>query len=478
MSDSRGLALLVSLVALAGLTPDPARAASFPDDASAESARRGATYLASQQAADGSVPAGESAPSTADAIIAMAAGGEWEAVDVAVHYLEQTARRDATSGPYTGKIVSALVAAGENPRDFAGVDFMAKLADFYDEEDGNYAGVSLYADTLAMAAWIAGGETLPAKAVEYLKALQCIDGAWYWSGKCPIKDGRDTDTTALAISVLVAADGTNGLAVTTARNWLLDNQNETGCWGSNPPLGGSAAKDSANSCGLVLSAIVALGEDPNAAPWSDGSRNPAATLRTLQQDSGVFYSKKDNPGDFIYATKQAVPGLAGWKYPVSAPDEEEAGEATPPSTSPDGSGPGTTPTTGASRRNGATWQDTGDEPSTPPRAGGDEDARAERSATGELATTSMVRSQSVTTTTLPGSTETFDDTMELLAPRPTLRSPGDSVRVTIEPDPTRQPMRPAAGVAVGTLTSVTAGVGWYARRRLIRPALTILRAGK
>jgi hypothetical protein len=305
-------ALIASAVGAATLlfgagAPPPAHA----DDTAA---RKAAAYLAGLQGDDGSVPAGWRADQVAEAVVALAAGGGRNtAVARAVDYLAKNADRAASTGPYAGRIVAALVVVGRDPTAFAGVDFVARINEHYDPVSGSYGG-NLYGDTLAMLGLLAAGVVPPDGALTRLRVGQCRDGGWSYQAGCLGK--ADTDTTSMAMSVLAASspDGKASAEVGKGRMWLATAQRPSGCWGLE-----AGAVANANSCGLALSALAAIGERPDRAPWTgpDG-RDPPADLRSLQLPSGAFQYRKDVAGPNDYATVQALPGLAGWAYPLRA----------------------------------------------------------------------------------------------------------------------------------------------------------------
>lgn len=275
----------------------------------AAAAVEGGRHLARRQGPDGAVPRGWRPDQVAEAVVALAAGGDQpEALRRAVAFLRVRADAAATTGPYTGRIVSGLVAAGEDPRRFGGVDLVARLESFHDPVSGGYGGDNLYADTLAMAALLAAGGNLPEASVRRLHLNQCDDGGW--SHRIGCLGPPDADTTAMATAVLAAATGSESSEVRAGRGWLLRAQRPSGCWGLEA---GDVAN--ANSCGLVLAALAGLGEDAAAAPWTDGGRDPVAALRSLQLPSGAFAYQAGGDAD-DYATIQAVPGLAAWPQPL------------------------------------------------------------------------------------------------------------------------------------------------------------------
>ena len=292
------------------LVPRGVRAADTP-------AARAAAYLATRQGADGSVPDKWRPDQVAEAIVALAAGGgQSGAVDRAVGFLQETANAGASSGPYAGRIVAGLVVAGKDPRRFAGVDFVARTESYLEPVSGSYGG-NLYGDALAMLGLQSAGRRLPDSAINRLRVNQCRDGGWAYQTACAGKP--DTDTTSMALSVLAATLGAGATEVRSARSWLLANQTASGCWGHDP-----GSPDNANSCGLALSAIAAIGERPDAAAWTRDGRDAVAALQKLQLPSGAFQYRADVAGPNDYATVQAAPALAGWSYPVRAPAPAQA----------------------------------------------------------------------------------------------------------------------------------------------------------
>lgn len=485
MPEPGPLSRAVALCALAGLLVGSARAAEFPDPESEASARRGAAYLAGTQGPDGSIPEGGKPAAqggTAEALVALAAGDQDQAVTRAVEHLRDSARADVTEGenqgPRTGRVVSALVVAGEDPRSFAGLDFVAHLESQHNPVTGSYGGTTLYGDGLAMLGWLAAGEELLVASVNRLLLRQCDDGAWHWSGSCT--GGRDTDTTVLAMSALVAARGPGDDAVVEARAWLTETQNPSGCWGSDPTDEANSA-DSANSCGLVLSTIVALGEDPNGPPWSEGDRRPAAALREFQQESGEFHSRLGSPGATGYATVQAVPGLAGWAYPVVERDAE-GGPLTPSSTTTTSPPPGsTTPTTSNPPESPSAPPGSPSPPSTLPEGdgGGSPAASGPTVATAPVSAPEVPPEVASSRSSSPQRGSTMVKTWPGAGSLAPARQPGVSV-LGPAADRGALTVRDRAGdgagmtvalaVAGGGVALTAAGVGWEWRRRRARPS--------
>lgn len=125
------------------------------------------------------------------------------------------------------------------------------------------------------------------------------------------------DTTALVVNVLAGAGLPNDdLTLARARGFLVAAQNEDGGFGYVRD-----EETNANSTGLALSAIAALGEEPTGAPWKLGDGpDPLTQILALQAPEGGFYWRRaPRVGSNNYATVQAIPGVAGRSYPVLSP---------------------------------------------------------------------------------------------------------------------------------------------------------------
>lgn len=475
-----------------GVTAPGAHASTEPDPESGASAADGAAYLADTQGDDGSVPEGWGADGVAEAVVALVAGGGQDAaVDDALDYLAEAAPEriedDGVNGGHVGRIVSGLVVAGEDPRAFAGVDFVAEVESHHDPT-GSY-GANLYGDALAVLGLLAAGAEVPDDAVDRLRINQCSSGAWSWRSAC--SGTPDTDTTALAASALAAVAGPDDEDVEQARGWLLDTQNDSGCWGLE-----ADDVDNANSCGLALSTVVAFGEDPGSPPWTEGERSSLEALRDLQVDSGAdagaFWYQADTPGAKDYATVQAVPGMAHRAYPVSAPgappsenEPEDDGDTGDGDTGDDESGDGDSgsSSTDSDGSDGTDGSDTGStsSPSTSSTTSSTTTANDLEAAAGLGSSSSSTTTTTgsavddaevgVTTTTRPalgwttlGDSSGFDEAGDQPARRAAGRPPSLTANLDGSGGTSEIPTV-AAGTAGVMLASGVLGTGWWWRRR-------------
>ncbi len=263
---------------------------------------------------------------TVDAVLAIASGG----VDVAlpgpgqrhspIGYLgdhaADVADYAADNGGNAGKLLLALTAAAQNPRDFAGYNFVISLTQHL-SPTGQYHVSDPYNQSLAMLGVAAVREDVPASAAQWLLDRQTsggdLDGSW--------DDGYDTlgntDATALAVMALLAAGiSPDDHSLVRAAAFLSRTQLTTGGFAYAAGL-----PENANSTALALQALSALGEDfyTPGGPWDAGGGTPLDALFRYQGTTGAFQSDFGaGPFDDFFATVQAVPGITGRPYPLPA----------------------------------------------------------------------------------------------------------------------------------------------------------------
>jgi hypothetical protein len=248
-------------------------------------------FLLASQRADGSIDG--SIGETADFVIGTAAAGYDPSTltgcgggSGALGYLAAASDGAAADAARTGKIVLAVVAAGGDPADFAGRNLTRRLGDLYHAGSGVYGDGATFSQSFAILATLAAGESVPPAATDALLALQDSDGSWSY-GTAPVPAGQgDTNSTAIALMALNAAGvhSADATALTYLRAQQLADggfpyQNSS-TWG--PPV------SDPDSDSLVLQALIASGEDPEAAAWAQGSSTVLTHLRAAQAGSGGF----------------------------------------------------------------------------------------------------------------------------------------------------------------------------------------------
>uniref|UniRef100_A0A7J2TJP8 PKD domain-containing protein n=1 Tax=Archaeoglobus fulgidus TaxID=2234 RepID=A0A7J2TJP8_ARCFL len=217
------------------------------------------------------------------------------------------------------RTILALYAAGENPRNFAGIDLVAKLKERI--KDNGQIGDFVYTTIWGILALSAVGENV-SKSVEWLKAQQNPDGGFAWAPG----EESDFDDTAAAIQALIAAnEPRKSEVIKRALDYLKSGQNEDG----GMRFFGNSASNAASDA-WTIQALVSAGVNPM--EWRKNNSSVVEHLLSLQTKSGHFrytsYSD-DNPG---YMTACAIISLLGKTFPIKplrVSDEVIVEEKTP-----------------------------------------------------------------------------------------------------------------------------------------------------
>jgi hypothetical protein len=283
-------------------------------------ASRAIDYLQTQQSAvNGSIPVGPDTDSVSEeyAIGAAAAGYDPKALrngggpSVMAYLRTQAASACATAGA-CGLLIQAVVAAHLNPSSFGGVNLLTTLKGMY--KAGVYGNGEAFTDSLAIQGLVAAGQTVPIAAVHHLVAAQDSDGGWDYllikddpNGSTNY-DTSDTNSTSMVLMALNAA-GTRSRNA-SALAWLHTQQDSDGGF----PYQAGAGTDP-DSTALVLQALDATGQNPEASVWAPGGKSPLAEL-IATQDAGGGYTFPGNPGPDAFTTAQVPPALARAPYPL------------------------------------------------------------------------------------------------------------------------------------------------------------------
>jgi hypothetical protein len=318
----RNRIVILSMVVVALLASALPALAAVDTDAALE-------YLKTQQNADGGFGSGFSPESTvgstADVVLAIiAAGGDLAAFDqtgnTPMTYLAASAPSVATGGDLA-KLIEAAIAAGENPREFGGVDSVAKLEAMLGADGKIGTELDTFVGhSLAVLALKSARRPIPAAAVDYITAAQQENGGWAWDGSA--ETAADTNSAAFAVQALIAAGEAAGgdAAIANALAYYKGIQNEDGGWPYQNPSDFGTATD-ANSTAVTIQALIAAGQDPAADEWTpvEGS-TPLSALEALQNESGAFAWQAAVPDDNLLATIQALPAVAGKAFPLATMD--------------------------------------------------------------------------------------------------------------------------------------------------------------
>lgn len=239
------------------------------------------SYIATDWSPDGDVS------TTAEVAVALSvAGPDYNAANAkVVDWLAGKAAAFATTPGRAAKLVLAAEAAGRDPGNFGGVDLIAIIT-----AQAPSLADDAFSSALAILALDAAGVPVPETVIAPLLAVQQADGGFKsWSGAT----GSDPDTAALAVQALFARQADHQTAYDRAVAYLEGSINASGY---------AATYSPSNTAGLAIPALRLAGSDtlPLAEAW----------LATQQRDDGGFPAGLDGDASDVFATAQALYGLA------------------------------------------------------------------------------------------------------------------------------------------------------------------------
>ncbi len=294
----------------------------------AEPIARAADFLLTVQNEDGGFPNGFAPESdlgtTADAVLALGvAGVDFEetfadAPSPLDYLADQLETNEEISVGQLAKITNALVAVGADPSDFADQDVVAAMLDA--QTDAGTFGGGPFDHCLVMTALQNAGVDVPEEAITALLDAQTPEGGWGFAAEM----AADTNSTALCVQALAvypqATESPVSQAIVDALDYLVSIQNEDGGWPYQNPSEYGTDSDT-NSTALVVQALIAADVVPETFDTS------VEWLLGMQQESGAFAYQAAFPDDNILATVAVIPALAGSPLNAWAPMPEEEAEA-------------------------------------------------------------------------------------------------------------------------------------------------------
>jgi hypothetical protein len=292
-------------------------------------AQQALAYMAAQQLANGSIQ--NSASETEDYILGTTASGRnpnslvSSSGNSVYDFLAADISDATTNANRTGKLVQALVAGRRDPLNFAGMNILGLLegpggtaGGFYNPSTGSFGGDGNAAFTQANAMLGLVAAANPAypvtpKAVAFLKSLQDTSGAA--AGGWDADGFANTNSTAMALMALAAVHDHSADAAAFA---FLHTQQDPASGGFTfTTLGpfGSTASDP-DSDALVIQGLVAAGQDPGSATWTNGSGNVLTDILTFQDPAtgGFDFIRGTSPDPFT--TSQVPAGLLEAPFPI------------------------------------------------------------------------------------------------------------------------------------------------------------------
>ena len=249
---------------------------------------------------------------TASPWVSMALVAAGESADT--EYLKTRTGKSATD--YEAPIL-ALTASGLDPAVYPGENFISRLESFF--TGGQIGDPNLLNDDIfgILALRSAGKEPsygIIQASAAFLKKNQNTDGSFSYG----LGAGGDTNTAAAAIMALRSAGfSVSDKAILGAVSYLKKSQNEDGGFPYDPSSSYGANSD-ASSDSWVISAIYALGENPEI--WQKNGKNPVSHLKTLQMKEGWF-ANQAGAGETSFTgteTAYAVIALSGQFYPIDS----------------------------------------------------------------------------------------------------------------------------------------------------------------
>jgi len=269
-------------------------------------------YLRGKQQSNGCIAA---FLTSAWAVMAIAAAGEdphdWTAGgDSIVEYLQDNSNHlDPDKATDWERAILAIVAAGENPRSFGGIDYVDTLLDFYDGVQMGDDGM-LNDDFWGILALDAIGESqsIIQDMAAFIVSNQNGDGGWGYT----VGGNSDADDTAAAISALIAAGKSPGSPVITDALSYLKSQQQNN--------GGFVSEGSTNAAvnSWVINAIIDVGQSPVSDSWRKSGHNAVAYLLSLQDTEGFFNYKVGLESLPEWMTAYAIVALLGGSWPEDA----------------------------------------------------------------------------------------------------------------------------------------------------------------
>jgi uncharacterized membrane protein len=315
-----GLALAA---ALSGPSPAADAASAEPATAAASPAGRAAAYLRRAQNRNGGFGgvAGQSSSPlmTGWAALGLGAAGlnprdvERRGGRSAIDYLRANSRRLGDIGELQRTIL-VVGTAGLSPRDFAGIDLLAKLrrAQSADGSWRNNVAWTAFGVLALRAAREPMSSTRMRKAADYLERSASAQGGW---GFVPTAVA-DVDDSGAVLQALAAAGRRKGAAARAGVAFLRGAQMSDGGWGQ---LAGRTSN--AQSTAWAVQGLVAA-----RFPLGSLSVDPIAYLGRLQRRDGHFAYSSASEQTPVWVTAQALAAIQRRPFPL-APVERGNGTA-------------------------------------------------------------------------------------------------------------------------------------------------------
>ncbi len=305
------LAGLLTAVMVMCAVGQAAVAAGAPRASSGLGAAEAATYIRTNQNADGGFSEPDAASDTMTtcwALIAGASAGElpltWTKGGATPQQYLSGAVGSTSALREFEMMTIALEEAGADTSSVSGRDLVSLIKASI-AGDGKI-GADVSEHCWGMLALATVGETMPANCGQWLLEQQREDGGWGETDQVIITD------TAMAVQALAASEEQSADAISSALDLLRSSINSDGGF-----KGTSAASD-AQATAAVIEAINAGGEDPTSAEWSFQGNTPMAFLNSLQAGDGHFKYSTGVESQPVMTSAMAAPATSGDYFPLAA----------------------------------------------------------------------------------------------------------------------------------------------------------------
>ncbi|MDY6959372.1 MAG: prenyltransferase/squalene oxidase repeat-containing protein [Halobacteriota archaeon] len=318
--NMRKLATIITASLLLSTIVIPAIA--YPYNVGSDEISDALEYLRGAQEADGNI--GGFATSAWAAMAISAAGedpNDWNAGgDSIVDYLRDNSNLiDEDKATDYERQLLAIVASGENPKQFGGVDYVETIEDFYDGtqiDEQTLLNDDFWGIISLISAGVSEDEDIVQDAKIFIIDNQNDDGGWRFD-----LGGESTvdDTAAVIMALIAAGEEPSSTVIQDALDYLKSMQNTDG--GFPEYLGGET---NVASDAFAISAIVACGEDPTSTEWENGGIDAVDHILGMQQADGSFNWTEDTSSRPEWMTSLALIALLGETYPVAIYETEES----------------------------------------------------------------------------------------------------------------------------------------------------------
>jgi len=217
-----------------------------------------------------------SAPTSDWTVMALSAGND------AMVETDFLASLSGTTANDYAKRILAITSLGEDPRSFGNENYIYKLQQL--SVNGQLGDASLLSDDLfgvlaLRSAGVSSSHALVTQEKAYIESQQLSDGSWDFAAN---STSGSIDFAALGIMALLSAGASpSDSVIIAATDYIFDAQNDDGGFPITP-----GDDSNAESTAWALSALYALGEDPNF--WVPVDQSPADYLAGLLTDEGYY----------------------------------------------------------------------------------------------------------------------------------------------------------------------------------------------